>query len=363
MLLLILLLSKWGLLSTNPIAVCVGLVPVCMNAGIITVLCQRQLRSNGNASHYRMVLGWKPPSPCKKQGKFKKQEKISALNFHFQNACSQLCFEEIRKPSELKPETSKPIKKHCDRCQTHPPSSPRPQMSSISGPFATPPVRSESAKIPPQCPCFAAPRKHAQKSWKPKQRPTGVRSYESFDVLIQQMVEFHSHMLREKTPIFSHFLHFLLAQKWPHLTHLSSKCSHPMEHMGSVKSDYESILQYFQDLFGRPPIVVTVDASDTWRKTHANQNQLSFVDVSKCNLHFPGPAKTKINDPKWDFFFARKRIFVRSQICILRPMISQNCWNSSQLFCLLNEWSKRNLKKWTEWTPTERKVASHFYPE
>lgn len=48
-----------------------------------------------------------------------------------------------------------------------------------------------------------------------------------------------------------------------------------MEHMGLVKSDYESILQYFQDLFRLPPIVATVDASATWRKTRANQNQLS----------------------------------------------------------------------------------------
>ena len=47
-------------------------------------------------------------------------------------------------------------------------------------------------------------------------------------------------------------------------------------------------------------------------------------------------------------------------IVSLRPMISQDCWNSSQLFCLLNGWWKRNLKKWTEWHPNWKKSCQPF---
>lgn len=143
-----------------------------MNAGIINCLTAKG-SSGQKAKSQRFTntggfLGGNHPPHVRNKGNLRKKK--SALNFHFQNVCSQLCFEEIRKPSEMNPPNQSRYSTTDVKLTL--PMSPCPQMSSISGPFATPPVRSEIAKIPPQCPCFAAPRKHAQKSWKPEQRPT-----------------------------------------------------------------------------------------------------------------------------------------------------------------------------------------------
>ena len=63
--------------QTNPIAIMWELKPVCMHAGIISAKKAASVKWKIATLHkYLMVLGWKPPSPCKKK------EKIPSLNFH-----------------------------------------------------------------------------------------------------------------------------------------------------------------------------------------------------------------------------------------------------------------------------------------
>ena len=152
-----------------------------MNAGIINCLTAKG-SSGQKAKSQRFTntggfLGGNHPPHVRNKGNLRKK---SALNFHFQNVCSQLCFEEIRKPSEMNPPNQSRYST-TDVKLTLPMS---PNVLHFRAVCHTAGSK-RNCQNPPTVSVFRGPPQTRTEKLEARTATNGARSYESLDVLIQ----------------------------------------------------------------------------------------------------------------------------------------------------------------------------------